>query len=147
MNGSTRIVSLVSAALYCAVGFVALVMAAKSLLGQRFVRFQEEAAQTPWESINPPLRRVILAVMRGAGLGWLVVGLMMTASPLWGLAVSTTRVPVIVYGVPAVGLIYCGGLFVVTYGLHRATGVATPWKGSLIAAAATVCGLILTVLS
>ena len=147
MNSPTLVLAAASVALYFGVGLVALVMASKSLLGRRLVRFQEEAAQTNWETISLPLRHVIVALMRVAGLGWLVVALLMTVFPVVSLFTRGARVPLLVYGPPAVGLIYCGGLFVVTYNLHRVTKTATPWKGSLIAMTAVALGMLLAVLS
>ena len=51
-------------------------------------------------------------------------------------------------GVQAVilSLLFCAGLCAVNFQLHRRTGAATPWRGSLYAAIAIAAGLLISII-
>jgi hypothetical protein len=53
---------------------------------------------------------------------------------------------IIRFGIPIVCGIYCFGLFLANYQLHKKSGVETPWKGSLIALALILAGIIISTL-
>lgn len=133
-------VHLIASALYLSTGLVSLVMAGKNLSAKKFLPFQEKAAGLAWDAVDPRLRPVILSLTNVAGLGFLIVGLLLTASAFI-IVVNPHRC--LEYGVPSAALLFCLGLFGVNFRLHRQTGTATPWKGSLIAAGLVATGMIM----
>jgi hypothetical protein len=114
-------------------------MAAKSLHSRSFIPFHQQAAKKPLSSLDPPLQSVILALMRVSGLGFLVVGLLLTIFPVVNYFRPHRFVQI---AIPAVCLVYCTGLFVANYSLHKQTKAATPWKGALAAAVMIAAGMV-----
>ena len=129
--------------LYFIVGIISLVMAWKSLFSSGFISFHEEAAGISLENIDPKIQNVILALMKTTGLGFLVVGLLLMVFPVVNFFKSDG---IIQFGIPIVCGIYCLGLFLANYQLHKKSGVETPWKGSLIAVIILLAGIIVSIL-
>jgi hypothetical protein len=57
-------------------------MAYKSLFSKKFLPFHEQAAGKPWHTVEDGLQRVVLALMKVSGLGFLVVGLLLIIFPI-----------------------------------------------------------------
>lgn len=129
--------------LYLIVGIISLVMAQKSLFSSGFISFHEEAAGMSLEKLDPRVQNVILALMKTTGLGFLVVSLLLVVFPVINYFKSDS---IIQFGIPIVCGIYCFGLFLANYQLHKKSGVETPWKGSLVAVAIIVVGIIVSIL-
>ena len=126
------------------VGLISVVMAFKSLSANRFLPFHEAAAKKSWDDLDKPLQSVVIALLRISGLGFLVTGLLLFIFPVINLYVHDGFT---LFAAPAIALLYCTGLFWANYHLHKKTGAETPWKGSLVAAAALVIGIIISILS
>jgi len=47
----------------------------------------------------------------------------------------------ITYSIPVIALIYCTGLFLFNYYLHKKTGANTPWIGSIVAMVIILIGI------
>lgn len=129
--------------LYLIVGIVSLVMARKCLFSKSFVLFHEKAAGTSMEKLDQKIQNVVLALMRTTGLGFLIVGIFLVAFPIMNFFKPDL---VSGLGIPFVCEIYCLGLFIANYRLHRKAGVGTPWKGSLVAAAMLLLGMLISFL-
>jgi hypothetical protein len=103
----------------------------KNIRSKGLLPFQSNAAGMAWKAIDERLQAVIVALMRIAGLGFLVVGFLLLAFP----AVSHLgHHPVSGLGLVGLPFAYCLGLSVVNRQLARRTGARTPWKGALVAA-------------
>lgn len=136
-----KITELLSIILYGIVGFIALIMAIKNLVSKRWIVFHEKAAAKSWESLESPMKSVILALMHVSGLGFLVVSLLLLIFPV----VNYYKQDILLkFSIPAISFVYCLGLFVANYHLHKQTDSATPWKGSLFSAIAIILGMILS---
>ena len=133
-----EIFSIISVALYFIVGVICLVMAYKSFFSKKYLPFHEEAAKEPWDSLSIPLQGVILTILRISGLGFLVVGLLLIIFPLVNYFRPDTF---ITYSIPVIALIYCTGLFLFNYYLHKKTGANTPWIGSIVAMVIILIGI------
>jgi uncharacterized membrane protein YidH (DUF202 family) len=129
--------------LYFIVGVVSLVMAQKSLFSKGFISFHEEAAGMPLMKLDQSVQNVILGLMRTTGLGFLVVGMLLLVFPVINYFKSEK---IIGLGIPIVCGVYCFGLFLANYQLHKKSGKETPWKGSLIAVVIIVVGIIISIL-
>jgi hypothetical protein len=114
-------------------------MAAKSLHSRSFIPFHRQAAQRTLTSLEPPLQSVTLALMRVSGLGFLVVGLLLTIFPVVNYFRPHKFAQL---AIPAVCLVYCAGLSVANYSLHKQTKAATPWKAALAAAVMIAAGMV-----
>jgi len=68
--------------------------------------------------------------MRFAGLGFLIIAILLLAFPVINYFIPNEFYK---YSIPIVALIFCTGLFVFNYLLYRNTKADTPWKGSLYA--------------
>jgi hypothetical protein len=137
------VIKIIPIVLYLIVGVISLVMAQKTLFSKGFISFHEEAAGTSLGKLDTRVQNVILLLMRTTGLGFLVVGLLLMVFPLINYFKSNV---IIGLGIPFVCGIYCFGLFLTNYQLHKKSGVKTPWKGSLIALAILTIGMIISML-
>lgn len=129
--------------LYFIIGIVSLVMAFKSILSSKFISFHEAAAGKSLQSIDKPLQLVILVLMRVAGLGFLVVALLLMVFPLVNYFFPDLFLK---YAIPGIAFIYCTGLFFTNYYLHKQTKAKTPWRGSVAAMIILVIGIIISAL-
>jgi hypothetical protein len=129
--------------LYFLVGIISLVMAQKSLFSKGFLPFHEAAVGTSLGKLDQRVQNVILALMRTTGLGFLSVGSLLVVFPVVNYLKPD---PVIRLGIPFVCEVYCLGLFLTNYRLHKKSGVETPWKGSLIAVVVIAIGMIISYL-
>jgi hypothetical protein len=129
-------------ALYMIVGAISLLMAFKNLFSKRFLPFHEKAAGKAWNEIDDPMKLVILTFMRLAGLGFLVVSILLLIFP-----VVIYYYPTIfyTYSIPLIAFIFCFGLFIINFSLYRKTKAATPWKGSLYAMLIIIAGIIISI--
>ena len=136
-----EILKITPIALYFLVGVISLVMAYKSLFFKKFIPFHEQAAGKSLDNLDMPLQHVIIALMRVSGLGFLVMALLMCIFPI----VNYFRPDAFVkYAIPAISFLYCSGLFVANYFLHKQTKAKTPWKGSLAAMLIILIGIIIS---
>lgn len=126
--------------LYMFVGVISLVMAVKNLFSNKFLPFHEKAANKRWDEIDNPLKLVILTFMRLAGLGFLIISILLLVFPIINYFIPNNFYR---YLIPIVALIYCTGLFVINYLLYKKTKANTPWKGSLYAMLAIMVGIIM----
>ncbi len=130
--------------LYALVGIISLIMAIKSLYSTKFLPFHEKAANKQWEEIDNQLRRVILALLRLGGLGFLNVSILLMVFPIINHFYPNNFYK---YSIPFVALIFCTGLFLINYSLFKKTKAPTPWKGSLYAMLAIIVGIIITIIN
>jgi uncharacterized membrane protein HdeD (DUF308 family) len=84
---------------------------------------------------------VILALMRVSGLGFLVIGLLLLIFPFVNYFIQDEFIK---YSIPIVAAVFCFGLFLINYYLHKQTNSETPWRGSLIAAIGILLGIVLS---
>ena len=134
-----EVFSIISIALYFIVGVICLVMAYKSIFSNKYLPFHEEAAGKAWDNVDESLQYVILTILKISGLGFLVVGLLLIIFPCVNYFRSDTFIK---YSIPIIALIYCIGLFLFNYYLHKKTGANTPWIGSVIAMVIILIGII-----
>ena len=138
-----RIIEILTIVIYGFVGVISLIMAYKSLFAKKYLVFHEKAAAIKWTEIDERLQYVILALMRISGLGFLVIALLMLIFPIVNYFIQDDFVR---YSIPFLAFIFCSGLFITNYSLHKYTESNTPWKGSLFAMIAIIAGVILSVL-
>lgn len=130
--------------LYMIVGVISMVMAVKNLLSTKFLPFHEKAANKPWDEIDNPLKQVILTLLRLAGLGFLIIAILLLVFPIVNYFIPNNFYK---YSIPVIALIYSTGLFIINYLLYRNTKADTPWKGSLLAMLAIIAGIIMTIIN
>ena len=138
-----HIFKLISIGLYAILGIVSLIMAYKSLISKKILSFHEKAAGISWDSIDKPLQYVILALMRVSGLGFFITGLLLLIFPVINYFKQDNFIK---FSIPIISLIYCFGLFLFNYFLHKKTKADTPWIGSIVAIFIIIIGIILSLL-
>ena len=79
--------------------------------------------------------------MKLLGLGFLVVGLVLLVLPILN---QFDHSLVLAVTVPALALVFCGGLFYFNFRLHRKTQADTPWKGAVIAMILVITAALLS---
>ncbi len=137
-----EIFKIIPVVLYLFVGVISLVMAFKSLFSTKFLPFHEKAAGTLWDEIENPLKLVILSLLRLAGMGFLILSVLLLVCPLVNHFNPNTSYK---YLIPVIALIFCMGLFANNYYLHKKTKSDTPWKGSLYAMFVIIAGIIISI--
>jgi hypothetical protein len=130
--------------LYLVVGMICSVMAFKCLGATRFLPFHEKAIGKQWDEIENSFKPVFLSLLRLVGLGFLIISILLIVFPAVTLAVPNAFDR---YSIPGLALVYCAGLFLINYQLHKKTGVDTPWKGSLYALFVLIAGIIISVVT
>jgi hypothetical protein len=138
MNDVLRVAPVVA---YFALGLVCAVMAFKTLTAAKYLPFQERAAGRRWDELDAPMRRLLLSYLRLSGLGFLVMAILLMIFPAAGLFTHNRFYD---FAVPALGLVFCGGLFLINYALHAATQADTPWRGSLYAMTVIVAAMTMS---
>ena len=124
-----EVFSIIPITLYFIVGIICLSMAYKSFFSKKYLPFHEKAAGKSWDNIDKPLQYVIITILRISGLGFLVIGLLLTIFP----TINYFKPDIFVkYSIPIISFIYCFGLFVFNYYLHKKTKANTPWIASVI---------------
>jgi len=127
--------------LYFIVGVISAVMAFKNFSSRKFLPFQEEAANKPWAEIDHSLQLVILALLRLAGLGFLIIAILLLAFPIINYLIPNTFYT---FAIPVLALLFCTGLFIVNYSMYKKTNANTPWRGSVYAMIAIIVGMTLS---
>jgi hypothetical protein len=140
MNGTLTTISL---ALYLIVGIVSMLMAYKNIFSPKFLPFNEQASGKSWEEVDKNLQYVILALMKVAGLGFLMAGILLIVCPVYMYLNPETFLR---YLVPLVAIPYCLGLFIFSFGLFKKTQAETPWKNSLLALVIIIISAILSII-
>jgi hypothetical protein len=141
MNDALKIIPIL---LYLIVGVISMVMAVKNIFSDKFSPFHEKAANKKWDEIDNSLRLVILTLLRLAGLGFLIISILLLVFPIVNYFIPNEFYK---YSIPVIALIYCTGLFVINYLLYKKTKANTPWKGSLYAMIALIAGIIISILN
>jgi len=139
MNEILKIIPIV---LYLSVGMVCLVMAFKCLFANKFLPFHEKAVGKRWDELENPLKLVILSFLRLAGLGFLIISILLIVCPIVNYFIPNMFYK---YAVPAMALLFCTGLFINNYCLYKNTKADTPWKGSLYAMFVIMAGIIISI--
>ena len=109
------------------------------LASRTFLPFHEQAAGLAWERIPDRVRLLILGLMRVAGLGAMMTGILCLLDCVPSYFEMTRGVAVIAGG--AITL-YWFGVFAVTLYVHKRTRANTPFKASLSVFAATAIGTV-----
>jgi hypothetical protein len=141
MTMSMKVFTLIPVIIYGIAGVISLIMAFKNLSLKRFIEFHEKAANVQWEDIDKPLQSVILALMKVSGLGFLVVAMLLLIFPVVNYFMQNEFIK---YSIPVIALIYCSGLFLVNFYLHKQTDSETPWRGSLIVVISISAGIFIS---
>lgn len=139
-----EILKILPVALYIIVGAISMVMAYKNLFAARFLPFHEKASAKQWNEIENPLKLVILSLLRLAGLGFLVIAILLLVFPVFNYFDPNAFCT---YAIPLTALIFCCGLFIINYMLYSKTKAKTPWKGSLYAMFIILLGIIISSLN
>ena len=125
-----ELIKILSSSMYFIVGMISFIMAYKCIFSKKYVPFHEKAAGKAWNDIDSKLREVILALLRLSGLGFLVTGLLLVIIPVVDYFIPNNKYTLIAAGI---ALIYCAGLCIINYILHKKANTRTPWKGALYA--------------
>ncbi|MGD0710444.1 MAG: hypothetical protein ABR968_04625 [Bacteroidales bacterium] len=139
-----EILKMIPVALYIIVGVISLLMAYKNLFAVKFLPFHQKASGRQWNEIEYPLKLVIISLIRLAGLGFLVIAILLLVFPVVNYFEPNTFYK---YTIPVIALIYCSGLFIINYVLYSKTKAKTPWKGSLYAMFIIILGIIISIFS
>ena len=114
--------------IYLIAGAVAILLGATYFSSKQFTSYHAEAVGAPWQELDVGVQTLILALMKLAGGGWFALGFF---TIVIALAALSTRSVVARWTLPAATLISHSASFAATWGVHRATGAATPWAPSL----------------
>jgi len=139
-----KLIKILPILLYLIVGLISMIMAFKNIFSNKFLPFHEKAAGRAWDDIDNPLKLVILSLLRLAGMGFLIVSILLLVFPIINYFNPNNFYK---YSIPLIASIYCTGLFIFNYSLYRNTKAETPWKGSLYAMLAVIAGIIISIIS
>jgi hypothetical protein len=128
--------------LYMLVGAISMAMAYKNLFTVKFLPFHQKASGKQWNEIDNPLNLVIISLLRLAGLGFLIIAILMLVFPIINYFNTKTFYT---YAIPVISLIFCSGLFIINYSLYSKTKAKTPWKGSLYVMLIIIAGIIISI--
>jgi hypothetical protein len=118
----------VALGIYLVIGAVNIVLGAIYFTSEQFMSYHSEAVGMPWREVDPGTRTLILALMKVAGGGWITVGFF---TIILALGELIKRSAVSRWALPTGTLIFYLASLAATWGVHQATGAATPWVPSL----------------
>ena len=121
------IFKIISTIFYAAVGISSLIMGFLYSLKSKPMKYHHDAIGVTWESVQKPIQTIIMALMKMAGLGFLVVGSLISLSLIvfWGQALMY-------YSITFLGLLFWIPSLFVTIWVKKNTGAKPPTVGCLI---------------
>jgi hypothetical protein len=138
-----EILKIMPVVLYLIVGTVSMIMAYKNLFAVKFLPFHEKASGKEWNEIDDTLKLVIISLLRLAGLGFLIIALLMLVFPVISYFNQNAF---FTYAIPVTVLIFSMSLFIINFSLYSKTKAKTPWKGSLFAMFIIIAGIIISII-
>ncbi len=114
--------------IYLIIGAINIVLGATYFSSKEFLSYHSQAVGAPWQEVNSGLQTVILALMKVAGGGWLVLGFF---TVILALAAFKTSSAIARWSLPTGTLIFYSASFAATWGVYQKTGASTPWGQSL----------------
>ena len=138
-----ELLKIISILCYSIVGIISLLMAFKNFFSDKFLPFHEKASWKKWNEIEDRVQLVILSLMRVAGLGFLLMAILLIVFPIYNYFAPNKFLQ---YTIPVIAIIYCAGLAVFNYILHKNTAAETPWKKSIVAILLIIIGIIISML-
>ncbi|MDJ0993130.1 MAG: hypothetical protein QNI90_06125 [Dinoroseobacter sp.] len=114
--------------IYLVVGLVNLIMGVIYFSSNEFLSYHSQATGASWDEVDPSTQTLILALMKLAGGGWLALGFFTISLTLAELRKSNSFARWIL---PIGTILFYLVSFVVTWGIYRNTGAASPWAPSL----------------
>ncbi len=136
------IINLISIALYLSVGIISFKMAISNLFASEYLGFHKNVTKKTWTDIDQSMQYVVIFLMRLTGLGFLMTSILLTVFPIVNYFTPSF---IGTYLTPLVALVFCFGLFVSNYSLHKKAAASTPWQASLIASGMILASLLLSV--
>lgn len=113
---------------YLVMGTVSTVVGVTYFTATQFTAYHAEAVGTPWQEVDSRIQTLILALMKVAGAGWFVLGLV---TIVLALAEFRTRNVVARWTLPLATIVFYSASFAATWRVHQETGAATPWAPCL----------------
>ena len=110
-------------------GIATLSVSLRFLLSKEFFPYHAEVTNLKWSDVPNEFRILIIALMRMAGFGILVISLLLLGASVFNFWDSSS---IIKFSIPVVGLVFWSGSFTVTFGVFQKTKANTPWQGSLL---------------
>jgi hypothetical protein len=124
-----EIFTIISIILYFLIGVICFIMVYISFFSKEFLPLHKEASGKSLVSVDKSLQFVIVTILRISGLGFFVVGLLLTVFPIVNYFISDNFVK---YAIPIISFMYCFGIFLFNFNLYKKTKANTLWKNSLI---------------
>jgi len=135
------ILEIVSISLYSIVGVICLNMAYILMFSKKYLPFHEQGAGMKWEELSSGLQATFLTLLQLSGLGFFVVGLMLSILPILN---HFERNLILKVSVPSLALVFCIGLSFFNYQLNKKTKADTPWQSTIAAMVLIVIAFVLS---
>lgn len=113
------------------------------LMRNQFLPYHRQAIGLSWSQLDPNLQVLILALMRVAGTGLVVTGLMMLLLLLIPWQAGKTWS---IYAIPTISFGACLGSFYATFLVKTKTAGAPPLKLSIFGVVLTITGFIFSII-
>lgn len=130
----------IAALFYAINALVSLALGALYLSRDRFMPYHEAALGQPWESVEPALQTLLLALMDVAGAGWIALGVAVLMLTVYPFRRGETWSRVLI---PALFLLFYVPTLLATLAVLAQTAGAPPWYGNAVACTVAVIGLLL----
>ena len=115
-------------AIYLVIGAIDIMLGVWYFSSKEFMSYHSQAIDAPWQEVELGVQTLILALMKIAGTGWIVLGFF---TIILALAAFKTSSIVARWALPMGTIIFYLGSFAATWGVYQATGAPTPWGQSL----------------
>jgi hypothetical protein len=133
------IASLLSLISYSLAALLSAVFGVIYLARPRFMPYHQEALGQPWEEVNPPLRSVLLALMRTAGGGLLASGISVAMMLFFPFRAGEAWA---CYAIPLVALVTAAPALYATMLVRARTRAHTPVAAGAAAIVLIVAGVV-----
>ena len=119
----------ISTALYLIINLIAFTMSMVFLSAGEFFPYHAEASGMGWSEIPTGLQLVLMSLIRLAGLGWLVFSLILGFLTVYYYHIRNEIMAYFI--IPALIIVYFGGVFGITFYVSLQTHANTPWTSSI----------------
>lgn len=118
----------VALAIYLLIGVIDIVLGLRYFTSSEFMSYHSHAVGAAWQEVDLATQTLILALMKVAGAGWLVLGFFTLILTLAAFKTSST---VARWTIPVGTVIFYLASFAATWMVYQKTGATTPWDQSL----------------
>jgi hypothetical protein len=139
------LLSIISIILFIYSGILTLIIGCRFIFAKKYFIYHREIIKKDWDDIEKPIQLVLLAVYKMAGLGIILLGLILIFNT--GISIINPVYDLNTIAIQIAVLLFWIGTFLVTHKVFIKTKANTPWKPSMLSVIVIMIAIICKILS